>query len=168
MNALVLVLATLPAPQDAAAAKVEEQVLASVAQNFRYFVSPRGCHAAAVSQKGSRFVVLVDGAESPKFDEVHDPVVFSPDGSRYAYWARTGQEAVVVVDGKELVRIQLPSDGNSNPAVADLAFTSSGKHVWFTEHVHKSNNTGDDFDRIVFDGEAQISGGRSPVFSPDG
>ena len=53
--------------------KVEDQVVGPVAQDVKYVVSPRGVHLASVARKGSRMIVIMDGAEGPKFDEIVTP-----------------------------------------------------------------------------------------------
>jgi dipeptidyl aminopeptidase/acylaminoacyl peptidase len=159
--------------QDASAAKVEEQVVGPAKQGITYQISPRGAHLALVTQKGSRFVVMVDGVEGPKFDDVLSTenggkVLFSPDGTRFAYTGRSGQEYAVIVDGKELMRMGMSADQSGSSPVTQLAFTSNSKHVWFQQHVHKSNQFGDDYSCIVFDGVPGFPGGSTPIFSPDG
>src|SRR5688500_9806179 len=100
--------------------KVEPLVVGPARNDVTYVISPKGGHVAAGAMKGSRFVVMVDGVEGPKFDSVMmiivpaalpsppdpkvglpgyqeermttTPVVFSRDGKRYAYVARAGQE----------------------------------------------------------------------------
>ena len=51
-------------------AKVEEQVVAPAGRDVTYLVSPSGVHLAAVANKGSRIVVLIDGVEGPKVDKM--------------------------------------------------------------------------------------------------
>ena len=77
-------------------AKVEEQIVATSGNAIKFLVSDSGAHVAAISRKGSRFVVLVDGAEGPPFDEIlnNADVVLTPDGTRFAYAGRNGQEYV--------------------------------------------------------------------------
>lgn len=117
--------------------KVEQQELGPVAQDVQYVVSARNGHLATIGHKGSRVLVTVDGVSGPKFDEIvtakpwidprgvpperiqAQPVVFSPDGNRYAYVARQSQELVLVVDGKEVSRQAIPgSAGNLDVHVA--------------------------------------------------
>ena len=178
LGASLALLAALAVAQDASGPKpsgpkVEEQVVGPVKQGNQYAVSPHGAHLATVMQKGSRFVVVLDGVEGPKFDDVLSldggaKVLFSPDGSRTAYVGRSGQEFVVVVDGKELVRAGTPLDSYASSPVSQLAFTSSSKHVWFMQQIHKSNQPADNYACVVFDGVAGFPGGTAPVFSPDG
>src|SRR5712691_6782458 len=89
---------------------------------------PHGLHRAAATMKGSRRAMEIDGTAGPVFDEliwiqgeklqnfnqmVHReakdggmdqsgaPVVFSEDGTRYAYVGRQGNDFVIILDGKE-------------------------------------------------------------------
>ena len=123
LGASLALAAALAVAQAAPGPKVEEQVVGPAKPGNLYVVSPRGAHLATVMQKGSRFVVVLDGVEGPKFDDVLSleggpKVVFSPDGTRNAYVGRSGQEFVVVVDGKELVRVGNPLNSNgSSPAI---------------------------------------------------
>jgi hypothetical protein len=173
LGASLALVAALAVAQDPAGPKVEEQVVGPAKQGSLYAVSPRGAHLATVTQKGSRFVVILDGVEGPKFDDVLQQeggakVLFSPDGTRSAYVGRSGQEFVLVVDGKELTRAGNPTDGYGSSPISQLAFTSNSKHVWFMQQVHKSNQSADNYTCVVFDGVAGIPGGSTPVFSADG
>jgi hypothetical protein len=92
-----------------AGTKIEETVLAPLQDGARFEISPHGLHVATIENDGSRAVVYYDGVEGPKFDQIltqasTDGVAFSPDGNRYAYCARAGNQYVVMVDGKELTR----------------------------------------------------------------
>ena len=95
--------------QPPAGSKIEEKILAPLQDRAKFEVSPHGVHVATIEADGSRAVVYYDGVEGPKFDEIlpqgsNSSVAFSPDGNRYAYCARAGNQFVVMVDGKELVR----------------------------------------------------------------
>jgi Tol biopolymer transport system component len=130
----LLVITTVTLVVAAAEPKVEEQTIAPMAADAKYVVSLRGGHLAAIVHKGSRTVVMIDGAAGPKVDEVitpvfnyvdlravqamttseHNahpvqPVTFSEDGKHWAYLARVGQEWVLMADGKEALR--LPAAG---------------------------------------------------------
>lgn len=160
-------------------AKVEEQVLLTGDSGREYFVSPRGQHVAAVVLRGSRQVVVHDGVDGPKFDEVlKGAIIFSPDGTRYAYVARTGQEYVYMVDGKERARYPIV-EGHK---VADFyagdtvnccdgtpRFTSNSRHVFWVqkEAIGNTRNVGE---RFVFDGKPEALGAitDSISFSDDG
>ena len=62
--------------------KVEEQLAAPVAE-AKYVVSPRGARLAAVIGKRSRFVVIIDGVEGPKLDEIVTPYAAYVDPRPY-------------------------------------------------------------------------------------
>jgi hypothetical protein len=95
--------ASLPA----STAKVDAQTMMQLSQLgvAGLFVSPSGAHFAAPKQRGSRWVVNYDGVDGPPFDEISDPVEFSPNGERYFYLGRQGSELAVMVDGKEIQRL---------------------------------------------------------------
>src|SRR5689334_1041810 len=89
-----------------AGTKVEQKLLAPYQPQSTFFMSTKGVHVAAIDATGSRPAVIYDGATGPKFDEILrqdeasvNQIVFSPDGTRYAYCARSGSEFVVIVDG---------------------------------------------------------------------
>jgi hypothetical protein len=129
----------------------------------------------------------MDGMDGARYDEILSPqftvnapdgsitgvnerIVFSPDGTRYLYFARLAQEYVVVVDGKEIFRT--PVDGTTLGTVAlqpvafseELSagvragggFTPNGKHVFFSVRNTKTSNS---FDQLVWDG--QIAAGQA-------
>jgi hypothetical protein len=135
-----------------AAVKVEEQVLIPKTSNVAVAVSPTGVHTAVITGKGSRVVVIYDGTPSQPFDEIlnpngngrfmlpstgqvslmvasQSPIVFSPDGARFAYAARDGDDYVVMVDGKELARARW--DDNQRPTLHPFAFSPTGNHFYF-------------------------------------
>jgi hypothetical protein len=163
--------------------KIEEKVLAPVQQGAQFFVSPRGVNVATVALSGSRQVVWYNGVEGPKFDEIlgagtgsaaaAQKVAFSPDGNRYAYCARAGNEVVVMVDGKELTRTsEPPAPGGFGSLCEKLGFASNSKHVYYLSHVMPPSGPGKyPYTRFVFDGvpspPSQIPGG-DPAISPDG
>ncbi len=157
-----------------AGTKIEEKILAPVQQGARFAVSPHGLHVVTLSNSGSRAVVIYDGVEGPKFDEIlNHTAYFSPDGNRYAYCARSGDQYVVMVDGKELVRSSESRDGRFDDTTCKLGFTSNSKHVYYFSRVEASNPpTG--FERFVFDGKPGIPNSFSEgdplavAFSPDG
>ena len=148
--------------------KIDQKVLAPLVSGARFYVSPHGVHVAAVENSGSRVVVIYDNVAGPKFDQIvsgGNEVVFSPDGSRYAYCGRSGNQFVVMVDGKELMR---SSDSFQGQFTCSLAFTSNSKHVYYTSNYNLPNN-GSQFTRVVFDGNSGPNGvAEPPVFSPDG
>jgi len=155
--------------------KIEQAVLAPVAQGASYVVSSTGIHVATLSHSGSRQVVIYDGVEGPKFDQIFPEgtnfgVVFSPDGNRYAYCGQSGNQYVVMVDGKELARSSDSIGGVFSAFNCTLGFTSNSKHVYYTTTAGSdSNHT---VTRFVFDGKASPPGApsdmRQYIFSPDG
>lgn len=155
--------------------KIEQTVVGPAVQTYAYAVSPHGSHVATNTHSGSRQVIIYDGVEGPKFDQIYQegtnasvPLIFSPDGSRYAYCGQVGNEWVVIVDGKELVRSSDSVNGAIAVSSCQLGFTSNSKHLYFTTLVSvKGSNT--PFQRFVFDGKAGPPGVSGPVmFSPDG
>lgn len=162
-----------------AAVKVEETVVATVQPGAAYVVSPAGQRLATVAMKGSRHVILVDGAAGPSFDQklqldgkaFHDrgsgmnttgqlpPIVFSADGSRFAYCGRQGQEVVIVVDGKEAARLP-HREHNGLFSEGPLRFSPGGKHVLYTYNDGKAM-------RVVVNGRAgpELPGYGSEVLS---
>jgi hypothetical protein len=194
----------LPATSAAVSAegKVEEQVVGPVAQDVKYVVSPRGVHLASVVRKGSRLIVIVDGVEGPKFDEIVTPtssyvdprpqaeaqrvaslagrpgpdtsarpVIFSKDGRRFAYVGRQSKEWVLMVDGKETVR--LPSEGLVGTTVGmSLEFTGEdGKHLMFARSVFGGYELwvdGQKMPGIFGSGGGGTAGTIDPLFTRDG
>jgi hypothetical protein len=155
--------------------KIEQTVVGPAIQTYAYAVSPHGTHVATNTHDGSRQVIIYDGVEGPKFDQIYQegsnasvPVVFSPDGNRYAYCGQIGDQWVVVVDGKILVQSSDSINGAIGETSCELGFTSNSKHLYFTTFVSvKGSNT--PAQRFVFDGKAGPPGVSGPVaFSPDG
>src|SRR5882724_6057041 len=157
--------------------KIEETVLAPVQEGARFLISPHGLHVATMGNDGSRAVVYYDGVEGPKFDQIltqlsTDGIVFSPDGNRYAYCARAGNQYVVMVDGKELVRSsESQSGGTINGSSCALGFTSNNKHVFYFSIGSTDTLT---YRRFVYDGKpigppfSTDWDVRELAFSPDG
>jgi Tol biopolymer transport system component len=118
--------------------KIELLDLAPAEQRLEYYLTPRGGHFAAIIQRGSRFAVTYDGTAGPPFDEIladgnQRRVQFSPDHTRYAYVGRAAQEYVVMVDGKELVRLPVATTRWHRTALGNLppTFTGDSKHTYF-------------------------------------
>jgi hypothetical protein len=158
-----------------AGTKIEEKIMAPVQDRAKFEVSPHGVHVATIETDGSRAVVWYDGVEGPKFDEIlaqnGGSVAFSPDGNRYAYCARLGNQLVVMVDGKELSRSSESVDGHYDAKNCDLAFTANSKHVYYRSWVDLGNERGKSFERFVFDGKPSPFGSvdkDSIAISPDG
>lgn len=157
---------------------VASQVLVMGEPGLQYSISPKGQHLAAVVLRGSRQVMVHDGVDGPRFDEIlvvpgisgaGGKVVWSEDGSRYAYFGRVGQEYVVLVDGKEAARgpwsVDLASQGLS--PVYQLGFAPGDKHWYLVVHTKTS---GRDNYQLVIDGKpGPMTQGDIPIaWSPDG
>ena len=64
--------------------------------------SPDDQRVAYVAKNGKKWVAVVDGTESPEYDEIAaDSLVFSPDSAHVAYTALAGRKWLIVVDGVE-------------------------------------------------------------------
>lgn len=161
-----------------AGTRVEEQLMAPIDQETSYSISPHGMHIATVEDSGSRIVVYYDGVAGPKFDEIlsnpedtnKKELVFSPDGKRYAYCGRIGEQWVVMVDSKELARGSESNMGQITGENCKLGFTSNSQHVFYTTHFEPTGG-GHEYTRFVLDGKpAPLDGSFHfvPAFSPDG
>ncbi|HEV8197379.1 MAG TPA: hypothetical protein VGP87_12105 [Gemmatimonadales bacterium] len=142
--------------------RIEAQPVAPNDPTVQLDVSPRGGHAAVVVGKGSRVAVVVDGVEGPKFDEILSigthggagKVNFSPDGSRYVYVGRVGQERVLMIDGKEALRVPVATADIIGPSnFPGPAFTANSKHLFFVLYTHISSSSGQSYYQFVFDGQ---------------
>lgn len=71
-------------------------------------------------QRGDKWLVILNGQESPLYDCVGNPV-FSPDGSQFAYSACLDGKTFVVIDGSPL-----PSAYTS---ISEIAFSPDGKKI---------------------------------------
>lgn len=135
----VLTIPYLPTPARSQAPDkptVEAQVLVTGQAGMQYSLSPAGQHIAAVVLRGSRKVVVHDGADGPPLDEIwpfgQNTVLWSDDGSRYAYLGRQGEEYVLVVDGKELGRGPWSKPVTREPTVVQAGFSpGTGRHFWY-------------------------------------
>lgn len=172
--------AALPLAQSDA--KVEEQVLVQGEAGIEFFVSP-GARVTAVVPRGSRLVVSRDGVDGPRFDDILPGttaarpsvprLAFSPDGSRYAYLARLGQELVYIVDGRELFRAPLAKYDPLQFGGSDFGyprFDPSGKRVVFMLQAKGASSPNLEH-RLFVDGQAGPPS-RQPIeslaFSADG
>ena len=159
-----------------AGTKIEEKMLAPLQERAQFEVSSHGLHVATTENAGSRAVVYYDGEAGPKFDEIITQqtgtgthVSFSPDAEHYAYCARAGDQYVVMLDGKELVRSSEANSGRFDGESCHLGFTSNSKHVFWTSRVLIDTQRGKNFLRFWFDGKPSPTGSAGGVsFSPDG
>jgi WD40 repeat protein len=166
-----------PLTLQAQEAKVESQLLLPPEPGMQYAISPKGLHVAAVVLRGSRQVLVYDGTDGPRFDQVLDlstrggggKVSWSDDGSRYAYHGKLGQEYVVIVDGKEVSRGPWSPDlqAQGRTPVWELGFSPGSKH-WYL--ITETMTPGRTNYRMLLDGvpgplSQQVV---SPLWSPDG
>lgn len=127
---------------------VETELLAP-ANAVSFTLAPSGVRAAAVVLRGSRQVVVVDGVAGPAFDRFHPnpiarpndvrgqgqhPVVFSPDGSSFAYLAIQGEEWVALRDHQEIARGPMWPSAFSM-STTPLAFSPTGKHLYWRADI---------------------------------
>jgi predicted Zn-dependent protease/Tol biopolymer transport system component len=90
-------------------------------------LSPDGSRAAYAAQYGNRFVVVVDGKEGKKYDQVvRGTPVFSRDSRHVAYGAGSSGAHVVVADGKE---------GEPYDEVFLVGYTPDGKKLFYGARV---------------------------------
>ena len=159
-------------------AKVEPALMAASETGLKFYISQPGGHLAAVAHRGSRMVVLYDGVEGPKFDTIvgespADPqkmIKFSPDGSRYAYIGRSGNENVIMVDGKEVARYDEATTVlqagriNGEP----IEFTSNNKHFFYLMHPNSTTGYESRKGHFYWDGVEGPMWADQALISPDG
>jgi len=159
-----------------AQAKVDAQVVAPNEDGLSYYISPGGAHLVAVTQRGSRYVVARDGVPGPQIDQILNPgtaswmMVFSPDGERYGYTARVGQEWIAVVDGKEVFRRAIGSNDlivrGGGPR---MGFSPNGKHWFLHYHNPSARQPTEDPSWYAWDGVPGPKGADHGIaVSPDG
>ena len=74
-----------------------------------------------------------DGALGPLFEEIPEASMsFSPDGKRFAYVARSGQENVAMVDGKEVARFPLATNSFVGNSGVWPRLTPNSRHFYFS------------------------------------
>jgi len=173
--------------------KVEETVVGPVGVGGLYVVSQNDARVAYVGAKGTRTVVTVDGVEGPVLDELFNgsaanitgagpllvhrandggknmageptAVIFSAQGSAYAYIGRQGNEYVVIHNGKEVGR------GPRNALSLQhtpLSLSPKGNFVYWGEmKIEGGRGTY----RLLMNGKAEPWASHQdlkPVFSPD-
>src|SRR5690606_32238787 len=117
---------------------IEQQLLSPLGQGFSYVPSPAPVDLVTVGPAGSRMAVYRNGEAGPRFDEIvaTQPtseggggiaVVFSADGSRYAYVGRKRDEFTLIVDGEEVLSGKY--DGGYN-RIAGVGFNAEN-HLFY-------------------------------------
>ncbi|MEZ4457321.1 MAG: hypothetical protein R2882_12360 [Gemmatimonadales bacterium] len=156
--------------------RVDSVVVAPNEDGLSYYISPMGAHLVAVTQKGSRFIVTRDGVPGPAVDRILNPgtaawiMNFSPDGERYGYTAKVGQDWIAVVDGKEVYRQPIGTNDLVNRGGGPhLRFSPNGKH-WVLYYTNPSVvRPTDDPSWYLWDGVMGPKGADANlVVSPDG
>lgn len=109
-----------------------------------------------VAREGPHMVVVLDGVEGPRFDEIHPQIAFSPDGRQVAYPALRSGRMTCVVDGVEQ---------NWYDWVGRPVFSPDGERLMYA--AEKGNRF-----VLVVDGLPEGDLSQPPVggycFSPDG
>src|SRR5208282_3054163 len=82
---------------------VQSEILGQGLSGFvDHLSSPDHLHVAMVFNVFGSSAVVTDGQWGAKYDEIaKSSLVYSPDSSDFAYWARKGNKWLVVVDGRE-------------------------------------------------------------------
>jgi len=175
LSALAIGLILAPGAVHAQQAKVEAQVVAPNAQDMSYSISPKGAHLVAFTQKGTRWVVLHDGVPGPLFDQIISSgggsrISFSPDGTRFGYAGRQGQEWVIVIDGKEVLRRPIGTNQTLlRGAGIGIQFTPNSKHWFFHYNNPNEQDPRADPPRLIWDGVAGPAGADANItVSADG
>ena len=161
-------------------ATVDQQPLGPDGQLFGGSISPKGEHIAVFAGKGSHYVIIMDGVEGPKIDNLifniagaqyraesqwvnmPIPVIFSKDGAHWAYMAKQGDEYVVMLDGKEFARGPINPRNQAN--CLNLTFSANGQHIFWSDSDAQGNSI------IVVDGKPGPAMRTLPqlILSPDG
>jgi len=159
--------------------KVSQEPMGPDGDSLGCSISPGGAHVAVLANQGSHLAVFFDGVAGPKIDALQVntsatgkfpaptfwagqvPIVYSDDGSHWAYMARVGDEYVVMADGKELSRG--PLTGNQVSSLP-LGFSAKGRHLFYSDLDAAGGY------HVVVDGKAGPAARLLPsaVMSPDG
>jgi hypothetical protein len=128
--------------------KVNQEPMGPDGDSLGCSISPGGAHVAVLANQGSHLAVFFDGVAGPKIDALQVntsaagryppptfwagqvPIVYSDDGSHWAYMARIGDEYVVMADGRELARGPLTG---TQVAVLPLSFSAKGHHLFYSD-----------------------------------
>jgi hypothetical protein len=131
--------------------------------------SPDRNHAALYGRRGKDFHVVIDGIESPAYEDVTRsvPPTFSTDGSRVMYGALLDGRYALIVDGAPF--------GTDHLAPVPAVFSPDGQRVAYGAENRRASGPADPAERqwVVVDGVAgpafrglsSVPG--SIVFSPD-
>lgn len=141
----------------------------------RVFVDTAQRRLAYVVKQGAKEHVVVDGARQPDYDAVELVTTatqqarrffFSPNGKRYAYVGRRDGAYYLVVDGKEIARLDEPRQPFFGPN-GRLVYQIQQRQRW-----PKAEGGYRDSARMVIEGIRGTSRPYmaccDPVFSPDG
>jgi rRNA maturation protein Nop10 len=118
--------------------------------------SPDGRHwAYRARRKKNKEIMLVDGKESPEFEEITHPL-FSPDSLHFAYRAKLKKnQEVILLDGKETTEFDAVTNPVFSPDSRRLAYLAKREKKW----------------HMILDGqegpEIEKAGSYGPLFSPD-
>lgn len=139
----------------------EEELLPTMGYGYKFSVTPDSSRFAYVSPCGENVkCMVINGKIGPEFTDIWDPARFSADGTRHGYEAKRGEEALLIVDDREV------SHGyGSLKGVSGLTFSPDSKR-WAAAFTF-----GEDEYAVLVDGKeiARRSGSpRKIVFSPDG
>lgn len=174
-SALTLCLILAAGAAHAQQAKVDAQTVAPNEQDMAYSISPKGAHLVAFTQKGTRWVVLHDGVPGPLFDQIISSgggsrISFSPDGTRFGYAGRQGQEWVIVIDGKEVLRRPIGTNETLlRGAGIGIQFTPNSRHWFFRYYNPNERDPRADPPRLFWDGVPGPVGAENDiVVSADG
>jgi WD40-like Beta Propeller Repeat len=120
------------------------------------FISPDSTRMAYLnhSDKGYSLVVAGPGRkiEGKTYEDIKDDVIFSPDSTRVAYKARTGDKWIAIVDS---------SEGKQYDEILSIAFSPDSKRVTY---LAKAGNK----IAVVVDGEEKLYDNTyGLIFSPD-
>jgi len=134
----------------------------------RLVFSPDGKHIAYVSEEiYAKSVVILDGSRGPTYDEVA-ALTFSPDGSRFAYFARVRVDNIrdkwmIVLDG-------IPGKPYDLVDRQSLTFSAGGKHLAYgAQRGDKQFLVVDGAESKAFDPPVEHPRPLArAVFSPDG
>lgn len=135
-------------------------------------ISPDSQHVGYVAEIGKKQVMVVDGVEGKPYDRVgwgwasavfkHNPFgsfpVFSPDGKRVAYVAKTGKQWSVVINGEEGKPYDEIGPPIFSPDSHSLAYEARLGKQWFLVLNGKEGKP------YPYDGSSFL---RYPIFSPD-